>query len=167
MCDFRHPLSLNSRVQSVIFASGLRHSTVGWLSLPCLCVSVAGLVVHTLIRRILASNRSCFTARWAIIKLLLALLLDMTTAVGVEKVEKCQIWASTAGRKLTQTAPRLEPDWETLVTQRPAPSELANHFIGLYSCQSKKLRERHAPCTYWPYYEFPREQSILWPSCGG
>ena len=35
---------------------------------------------RTLILRILASNRSCFTALWAIIRLLLALLLDMAAA---------------------------------------------------------------------------------------
>lgn len=40
----------------------------------------------TLILRILASKRSCFTALLAIIKLLLALLLDMTAAVGRRKL---------------------------------------------------------------------------------
>lgn len=65
--------------------SSLCHFSNSWVSAiqrefgSIFRVFIAGLGGSTLILRTLASNRSCFTALCAIIKLLLALLLDIMT----------------------------------------------------------------------------------------
>lgn len=86
-----------------------------------------------MILRILASNRSCFTALWAIIKLLLALLLDMATAVGRDTLKAVFYkLPPPSERKFTPNGYKLNPRGETSSTgQCPAPAVPMRHWIGL------------------------------------
>lgn len=127
------------------FSSRLAQSSV----FVCQCCGV-----RTLILRILASNRSCFTALWAMIKLLLALLLDMTMAVGKEKLKAVLCRRPPPSGNWPQLLKKLLTRVGNVGREVHRPP--AGQKAMLLDCEAvnqKKYSERHAPCVHCLYYE--------------